>query len=99
MESENISKWRYDYLNEIKKFRDIGRPIYYLDETWYDTHEVADKEWTDGSNLCAIDVPPSKEKRIIMLNIGSEHGWLHEDALLLSARNIKRMLRWTIMIT
>lgn len=46
MESERISRWQYDYLEKIKKFREEGRCIYYLDETWYDTGK---KAWTDSN--------------------------------------------------
>lgn len=89
MESEKIRKLRYEYLKTIQKYRDEKRPIFFLDETWYDTHDVAEKGWTDGSRKCVIDVPVSKGQRIIILNAGSAEGWVHEDTLLLSAKNIK----------
>jgi hypothetical protein len=37
MESRRIV-WRRSYLDNIQIYRSENRPIYYLDETWYDAH-------------------------------------------------------------
>jgi hypothetical protein len=50
MECTRIVRWRRSYLDNIAKSRAENRQIYYLDETWYDTHDTAKKGWTDGSN-------------------------------------------------
>nr|CAH7725743.1 unnamed protein product [Callosobruchus chinensis] len=34
MEKPNILHWRYKYLRSIKRYREEGRNIIYLDETW-----------------------------------------------------------------
>lgn len=39
IERHDIVLWRIKYLKQIKKFRDEGRPIYYLDETWVNAGE------------------------------------------------------------
>lgn len=88
MESSRICKWRYDYLMAIEKYRQEERNIYYLDETWYDTHDIVRKGWNDNSDRCKLDVPPSRGKRVIILHCGSANGWV-EGAALLSAKNIK----------
>lgn len=39
IERSDIVLWRIKYLKKIKKFREEGRPIYYLDETWVNAGE------------------------------------------------------------
>lgn len=89
MESKRLVVWRNEYLETLTKYRECGRPIYYLDETWYDTHATVKKGWADqNQRKCSVDVPSNKGKRISILHCGSSDGWV-EGALLLSAKNIK----------
>lgn len=57
-----------------------------MDETWYDTHNVVAKGWSDNSKKCALDTTPSSGKRIIIAHAGSENGWIGK--VLLSGKNI-----------
>ncbi|KAJ8953023.1 hypothetical protein NQ318_015385 [Aromia moschata] len=77
MESRRIVEWRMEYLENIKRYRAENRPIYYLDETWYDTHDTPRKGWTDGSKKCIVDLPSNKGTRLIILHCGSENGWVN----------------------
>lgn len=86
MESQRIRSWRIKYLENIKLYREEGKSIYYLDETWYDTHDFVKRGWVDDN--CVLDVPPSRGKRLLILHCGSADGWV-DNALLLSAKNIK----------
>lgn len=88
MDTPRLQRWRHEYLVEINKFREQGRKIYYLDETWYDTHDMAKKGWSDDTSKCAINTIPSRGKRIVVLHCGSEDGWV-DGALLLSSKNLK----------
>jgi hypothetical protein len=38
MESRRIVDLRRSYLEKIQIYRSENRPIYYLDEAWYDAH-------------------------------------------------------------
>lgn len=87
METPRLQKLRYDYLMAVKKYREEGRLICYLDETWYDSHDTVTKGWMDSSSMCQMDVPVSRGKRIIILHAGSEKGWTGQ--CLLSGKNIK----------
>lgn len=89
MESARIVKWRQDYLRKIKEYREANRDIIYLDETWFDTHDVVQYGWVDNSKKCNLTAPCSRGKRIIILHAGSENGFV-PNALLLSAKNIKQ---------
>lgn len=88
MESQRLQKWRYEYLIKIREYRSLSRPIIYLDETWFDTHETPLKGWSDLSNKCQSKAPSNKGKRITILHAGSKDGWI-PNVLLLSAKNIK----------
>ncbi|XP_033222799.1 uncharacterized protein LOC117176656 [Belonocnema kinseyi] len=79
--------WRRRYLREIRKFREEGRSIYYLEKTWLNTGDVSSKAWFDGSIKSHKDAflrglktgapnPTGKGKRLIILHIGSEKGFV-----------------------
>lgn len=87
-ESTRLRLWRLEYLSNIQKYRTSGRSIYFLDETWFDTHDVVSFGWTDGSKNCTLDVPSNRGKRVGILHCGSVGGWV-DGCLLLSAKNIK----------
>lgn len=86
METEIIRKWRYEYLENIQQYRQENRPIIYLDETWYDTHDIIKKGWSDQSGKCKINIPISKG--IMTLNAGGENGFV-QGALYLGCKNLK----------
>lgn len=88
METDRICKWRYNYLSDITKYREENRNIFYLDETWYDTHDIIEKGWVDDSKKCKLDTPSSRGKRIIILHCGSKEGWVH-GAAYISSKNVK----------
>jgi hypothetical protein len=87
MESPRLKHARFEYIQQIRKYREEKRSTIFLDETWYDTHDVVKKGITDGSSNCVLNIPPSRGKRIIVLHAGNENGWI-PGALLLSAKNI-----------
>lgn len=89
MESRRIVALREDYLRKIKEYRELKRHIVYLDETWYDTHNVVQYGWVDSSQNCALNAPCSRGTRIIILHAGSENGFVG-NALLLSAKNVSQ---------
>jgi len=47
IEKMEIIVWRRNYLRQIKQYREEGRPIYYLDETWVNAGDVNSKVWFD----------------------------------------------------
>ena len=89
MESSRIVAWRQEYLRKIKEYRQSKREIVYLDETWFDTHDVVKYGWVDESDKCTLNGPCSRGKRVIILHAGSDKGFV-PNALLLSAKNIKQ---------
>lgn len=89
MESRRIVALRVEYLEKIKEYRQLNRQIVYLDETWFDTHDVVQYGWVDSSHNCVLNTPCSRGKRVIILHAGSVNGFV-PNALLLSAKNISQ---------
>lgn len=86
-EREDLIIWRRSYLYDIRKYRKEGRSIYYLDETWVNAGDCVDRVWKDNTVLSKHDAfnkglttgppnPSGKGKRLIVLHIGSENGFL-----------------------
>jgi len=46
-ERSDLVSWRRKYLISIRQFREEGRPIYYLDETWLNTGNTVNKVRVD----------------------------------------------------
>jgi len=44
IEKEKIVIWRNKYLENIRKYREEGRTIYYLDETWVNAGDISNKK-------------------------------------------------------
>lgn len=98
-EREDLLVWRQNYLYDIRKFREEGRTIYYLDETWVNTGDCVDKLWVDKSIKSKHDAfnrglttgatnPTGKGQRLIVLHIGSHRGFLEGGLLcFLSKKN------------
>jgi len=86
-EREDLIVWRRNYLYDIRKYRAEGRSIYYLDETWLNAGDCVDRVWRDKTVLSKHDAfnkglttglpnPTGKGKRLIVLHIWSENGFL-----------------------
>ncbi|XP_060881305.1 uncharacterized protein LOC132952860 isoform X2 [Metopolophium dirhodum] len=74
-EKEDIVLWRRKYLEDIRHYRNEGRTIYYLQETWINAGEYSSKEL-----LAAIE-PSGEGKRIIVVHIGSVEGFVEGGLL------------------
>lgn len=91
-ERSDLVSWRRNYLRSIRQFREEGRPIYYLDETWINVGDCASKVWVDqtvtshrmafleGLSTGAPN-PTGKGKRLIIFHIGSEDGFVRGGLL------------------
>lgn len=88
IEREDLILWRHRYLREIKQFREEGRPIFYLDETWTFAGLTTPKSWQDtnlktsrqsfleGFGRGCLRDPTGKGERLIVLHVGNEYGFL-----------------------
>lgn len=87
IEKDEIVIWRNKYLEQMQKYRAERRPIYYLGETWVNVGNVPNKIWIDKTIQSSRDTilqglsngganPSGKSKRLIVLHIGSEEGFV-----------------------
>ena len=79
--------WRYKYLQRLNELESQGRQIVFLDEPWYDTHDVVKKGWNDGTSNCVLKFPASRGKRIMVLHTRGREWWV-PNCLYFSAKNI-----------
>lgn len=87
MESPRLVSLRAKYLNSLYRHVESGTRVVYLDETWYDTHDVKCYGFQDDSGKCKMDAPVSRGKRIIIIHAGCKDGWI-DGCLSLSAKQI-----------
>lgn len=81
IERDDIVVWRNRYLEQIRKFREEGRSVYYLGETCIDAGECSDQTMSDGnvkSRRGAVlpGVSNPRGKRLIVVHVGSEEGFV-----------------------
>ncbi|XP_031342522.1 uncharacterized protein LOC116170342 isoform X1 [Photinus pyralis] len=91
-EKDEIITWRRRFLREIRKYREEGRKLYFLDETWVNAGHTVSKVWKDTTILTprqafinglstGLKDPSGKGNRLIVLHIGSEDGFVEEGLL------------------
>jgi transposase len=79
LETSDMVKWRSRYIRAIRQFRREGWNIFFLDETYVHQNSSVGKAWRDNSLKTAkegLKCKTGKGKRIIVINIGNEKGFL-----------------------
>lgn len=87
IEKDEIVLWRRKYLENIRQHRQMGKKIYYTDETWLNEGHTVSKVWQDlnvkSSRQAFLDgfstglkAPSGKGRRLIITHIGSDSGFL-----------------------
>lgn len=119
MERDDIILWRRKYLRQINEYRKANKTIYFLDETWVNAGHVKSRAWLDTTIknkrhafhdglTTGPKVPTGKGKRLIVLHIGSDKGFVEEGLLVFESKSTKdyheemdgdRFLEWFKNIT
>jgi hypothetical protein len=92
IDKDEIVLWRRRYLLNIRKYREEGRTIYYLDETWVNAGDCTSKTWVDNTIQSPRDAflqglttgsqnSSGKGKRLIVLHIGSKDRFVPDGIL------------------
>jgi len=55
-EREDHVNWRRHYISEIRRYRQEGRTIYFLDETWINAGDCSSRVWVDQTIKSHRDV-------------------------------------------
>jgi hypothetical protein len=75
IERENIVNWRCAYLQQIGKFRETGKPILCLDETWVDASLAFRKCW-QNKEFVGITTNVNTPNRLIVVHLGGSGGFV-----------------------
>lgn len=96
---DDILMWRRSYLRSINKYRHENRHIFYLDKTWVNEGHTTSKVWSDStiktpkqtflSGLTTgLKPAASKGKRLIIVHIGNENGFLNGGLLMFESKKV-----------
>ncbi|KAJ8947626.1 hypothetical protein NQ318_002638 [Aromia moschata] len=75
IEKPDIRHQRISFLRQMKQYRQEGRPIIYMDETYIHASHTSKTTWVDNS-IDGITKPIAKGSRLIILNAGGEDGFI-----------------------
>ena len=67
MERPDLQRTRAIYLRKMKKMRQEGRRIFFLDETWMDSHSTPSKQWLPPDGEQARKLPTNRGHRFVLL--------------------------------
>jgi len=81
IEKPEIVMMRYKYLVQIKSFRESGRNIFFLDETWVDSNITVNKCW-QSNEVFGVLQNYSAGNRLVILHAGSKNGFIPGAKLL-----------------
>jgi hypothetical protein len=84
IERENIVNWTCAYLQKIRKFRETGKPILYLDETWVDVNLTFSKCW-QNKEVVGITTNVNVSKRLFFVHLGESGGFVEGCELVYKA--------------
>jgi transposase len=97
IERNDIILWRHSYLRKIKRFREEGTDIIYLDETWVNVGQTILKEWHDkyittpkGAFLVGFTTglkhPTACGPRFVIVHAGRKNGFINDAKLVFLAK-------------
>ncbi|KAL4104540.1 hypothetical protein QTP88_019835 [Uroleucon formosanum] len=86
IENDDIRSWRKRQIRDIRKYREEGRPIYYLDETWMNAGGVAIQVFRDtpvqssqaafSQGLSTGAANPTGKGKLLIKNTNDFRDWL-----------------------
>ncbi|XP_065831984.1 uncharacterized protein [Oscarella lobularis] len=85
-ERPEIIRQRHSFLRSIKKYREEGRPLVFLDETWANAHISKERIWLDDSGRGGWKRPSGRGQRLIILHAGSKNGWIPGASLVFRSK-------------
>lgn len=88
MERKDLRDKRINFLRTVRRCRSEKKPIFYLDETWVDTHCYPGTQWLAPDGETGRKLPASRGQRFVILHCGSsETGFLPECDLVFQSKS------------
>lgn len=75
-EKWEIRQLRIRYLRKLQQYRNEGRAVFFMDETYVHSSHTQSKGWTDNTNS-GLKTPISKGNRLIVVHAGNENGFVN----------------------
>uniref|UniRef100_A0A1X7VIQ7 Tc1-like transposase DDE domain-containing protein n=1 Tax=Amphimedon queenslandica TaxID=400682 RepID=A0A1X7VIQ7_AMPQE len=90
-EQPHIIKQRKSYLCKIRQNRANNKPVVFLDETWANAHNGKDfarvkQDTVTGGTLGGVSSLSGKGKRLIILGVGGDMGWIPKTILIFQSK-------------
>lgn len=97
LERSDIIAMRHAFLRKIRKFRNEGRKIVYVDETWVNVGHTVSKAWRDTSIKTpkqaalaglstGLKAPTARGPRFVIVHAGGNHGFVPNAKLVFLAK-------------
>ncbi|MCU7801183.1 MAG: transposase [gamma proteobacterium symbiont of Lucinoma myriamae] len=87
MERSDVVALRIRYLRTISQYRQAGREIVYMDETYIHSNHGVSKCWQSADGSKGRFVPFSKGERLIVVHAGSRKGFIPNALLMFKAHS------------
>lgn len=85
IEKPDIAAWRGRFLQEMRKFRNDGRSIVYVDETYIHGTHCVSSCWQSDKEL-GVTEPIGKGQRLIIVHAGGEEGFVRNALLIFRSK-------------
>ncbi|CAG4965576.1 unnamed protein product [Parnassius apollo] len=85
VEKHDIQMLRFQYLRQLKKYRDEGRYIIYTDESYVHTTHLQNMCWKPVKGVSAVQKKLSKGTRVIIVHAGGCEGFVPNASLVYKA--------------
>lgn len=97
IERDDLIVWRHSYLRSLRTFRQQGKTIIYMDETWVNVGEASSRIWKDQNIKTPKDAflaglttglkdPTQRGPRFVIVHAGSKHGFVEKAQLVFLAK-------------
>lgn len=73
--SHDIKFQRPNYLRDIRRFRQEGTPIVYMNQTYIHTLDTTAKRWNDNNFSVGFKKSIGKGQRMIVVNAANGNGY------------------------
>lgn len=88
VERKDLQEKRTKFLRKIRTCREEKKPIFYLDETWVDTHCYPGTQWLAPEGEPGRKLPASRGQRFVILHCGSSQtGFLPDCKLVFQSKS------------